>query len=54
MDSSGHTALHHMCSHNSEFLPLYLSTIKKHDPILNRPTKLGHTPLDIAGIYCRK
>lgn len=54
MDSTGHTALHHMCSHNSDYLPLYLTTVKKHDPILNRPTKLGHTPLDIAGIYCRR
>lgn len=42
-----------MCSHNSEYLPLYLSDLKNHDPILNRPSKVGHTPLDVAGIYCR-
>lgn len=43
-----------MCSHNSEYLPLYLSTLKKGDPILNLKSKLGHSPLDVAGIYCRK
>jgi len=43
-----------MCSHNSPYLPLYLSTLKQDDPILNRPTNLGHTPLDVAGMYCRK
>lgn len=54
MDNSGHTALHHMCSHNSEYIPLYLSTLQKNDPILNEKSKLGHAPLDVAGIYCRK
>ena len=43
-----------MCSHNSPYLPLYLSTLKKNDPILNRPTNLGHTPLDVAGMYCKR
>ena len=41
-----------MCSHNSPYLPLYLSTLSQDDPILNRPNKNGHTPLDIAGLYC--
>ena len=52
MDSSGNTALHHMCSHNSPYLPLYLSTLPKGDPILNRKSKMGHSPLDVAGLYC--
>jgi hypothetical protein len=43
-----------MCSHNSHYLPLYLSTLKLDDPILNRPTNIGHTPLDVAGMYCRR
>ena len=43
-----------MCSHNSPYLPLYLSTLKNDDPILNRATNIGHTPLDIAGMYCRR
>ena len=43
-----------MCSHNSPYLPLYLSTLKQDDPLLNRATNLGHTPLDVAGMYCRK
>jgi hypothetical protein len=43
-----------MCSHNSPYIPLYLSTLAQGDPILNRPTNLGHAPLDIAGMYCRK
>ena len=54
IDSSGNSALNHMCSHNSPYLPLYLSTLKKNDPILNRPSNMGHTPLDVAGLYCRK
>lgn len=54
IDSSGTSALAHMCSHNSPYIPLYLSTLKYGDPILNRPTNLGHTPLDIAGMYCKK
>jgi len=54
MDSSGNSALHHMCSHNSPYLPLYLSTIKPNDPILNRKSNMGHTPLDVAGLYCQK
>jgi len=52
IDSSGNTALNHMCSHNSPYLPLYLSTLPQDDPILNRANKSGHTPLDIAGLYC--
>ena len=43
-----------MCSHNSPYIPLYLSTLKHGDPVLNRATPLGHTPMDIAGMYCRK
>ena len=54
IDTSGTSALAHMCSHNSPYLPLYLSTLKKGDPIINRPTNMGHTPLDIAGMYCRR
>lgn len=54
IDSSGNSVLHHMCSHNSPYLPLYLSTLKHGDPILNRASKLGHTPLDVAGLYCRR
>ena len=54
IDTSGTSALAHMCSHNSPYLPLYLSTVKQNDPILNRATNLGHTPLDIAGMYCRR
>jgi hypothetical protein len=54
IDSSGNSALNHMCSHNSAYLPLYLSTLKKGDPILNRPSNLGHTPMDVAGLYCRR
>jgi ankyrin repeat protein len=54
IDSSGSSALVHMCSHNSPYIPLYLSTLKHGDPILNRPTNLGHTPLDVAGMYCKK
>lgn len=54
IDSSGTSALVHMCSHNSPYLPLYLSTLKQGDPILNRPTNIGHKPLDVAGIYCKR
>ena len=54
IDGSGNTALHHMCSHNSPYLPLYLSTLPYGAPILNRKSKLGHTPLDVAGLYCPK
>ena len=54
VDSTGTTALAHMCSHNSPYIPLYLSSLKHGDPILNRATSLGHTPIDIAGMYCRK
>ena len=54
VDSTGATALAHMCSHNSPYIPLYLSTLPQGDPILNKPTNMGHTPLDIAGMYCRK
>ena len=54
IDSTGTSALVHMCSHNSPYLPLYLSTLKQGDPLLDRPTNLGHTPLDVAGMYCRK
>jgi len=54
VDSTGNTVLHHMCSHDSPYLPLYLSTIENGDPILNQPSKMGHKPLDVAGIYCRK
>lgn len=43
-----------MCSHNSAYIPLFLSTISNNDPILNRKSKLGHTPLDVAGLYCSK
>ena len=43
-----------MCSHNSPYLPLYLSSLNKNDPILNKATPIGHTPLDVAGLYCRK
>lgn len=53
-DSSGNTALHHMCSHNSPYLPLFLSSIPDNDPILNKRSKLGHTPLDVAGLYCSR
>jgi hypothetical protein len=54
VDSSGTSALAHMCSHNSPYLPLYLSTLPHGDPLLNRTTNLGHSPLDIAGMYCRR
>ena len=54
IDSSGTSALAHMCSHNSPYLPLYLSTLKHGDPILSRPNNTDHTPLDIAGMYCRR
>lgn len=54
MDSSGTTALAHMCSHNSPYIPLYLDTLQHGDPILNKATNLGHTPLDIAGMYCKR
>jgi hypothetical protein len=54
IDSSGSSALVHMCSHNSPYLPLYLSTLKYGDPILNRATNMGHTPLDVAGMYCKR
>lgn len=54
IDSSGSSALVHMCSHNSPYLPLYLSTLKQGDPILDRPTNMGHTPLDVAGMYCKR
>lgn len=43
-----------MCSHNSPYIPLLLSSINQGDPILNRKSKLGHTPLDVAGLYCSK
>jgi len=43
-----------MCSHNSPYLPLYLSTLNQNDPILNKATPAGHAPLDVAGLYCRK
>lgn len=43
-----------MCSHNSPYLPLYLSTLPQGDPILNKATNLGHAPLDIAGMYCKR
>jgi ankyrin repeat protein len=54
VDSTGASALAHMCSHNSPYIPLYLSTLNYGDPILNRATSLGHTPLDIAGMYCKR
>lgn len=54
VDSSGTSALAHMCSHNSPYLPLYLSTLQHGDPILNKTTNLGHAPLDIAGMYCKR
>ena len=54
VDSSGTTALAHMCSHNSPYIPLYLDTLAHGDPILNKATNLGHTPLDIAGMYCKR
>lgn len=53
-DTSGVTALVHMCSHNSPYLPLYLSTLKQGEPILNEPTTQGHSPMDVAGMYCKK
>ena len=40
-----------MCSCNSPFIPLYVSTLKKDDPILNTKSKMGHTPLDVAGMH---
>ena len=43
-----------MCSHNSPYLPLFLSSIPDNDPILNKKSKLGHTPLDVAGLYCSR
>lgn len=43
-----------MCSHNSAYIPLFLSTLPHDDPILNRRSKLGHTPVDVAGLYCNK
>lgn len=54
VDSSGNTALHHMCSHNSPYIPLFLNSIPDGDPILNKKSKLNHAPLDVAGLYCSK
>ena len=54
IDSSGNTALNHMCSRNSPYLPLYLSSLNEGDPILNRTNKMGHTPLAVAGLFCDK
>lgn len=54
VDSSGNTVLHHLCSYNSPYLPLFLSTLTQGASILNRKNKLGHVPLDVAGLYCDK
>lgn len=43
-----------MCSHNSPYLKLFLSCIQDDDPLLNQKNKLGHVPLDAAGLYCSR
>ncbi len=54
IDSKGNTVLHHMCSHNSPIIPIYLEKLKKHDPLLNWENYNKHTPLAVAGMYCQR
>lgn len=54
VDSSTNTLLGHMCSYNSQYLPLYIDSLPQNDELINKTNNFGNSPLDIASLYCTK